>query len=436
MDDARDLDDVFLSMIDERKVSGVAAELGVPEKTIYAQSLKIRKQVGSLSGNTRRRFIEYRLRTQTPEGPGTGIPEGTEWPSETEAGPTPDEAREGPGPETWDVTEWRRRIREAFDRRDGLQNWNVPTDASTQSERVPGVVSDEAYEDEEAFFGVSAALLLGLRRNQQKITSWIRRPNGVLMPYERSILEQVRMAAEVDLNWMEFELIDRHGLTMPPHKAPFDDMQRLDALEGLARNAGELDLARRARRRLTAILDWPTFFLWWPLRAWLRPPASGRRKTGRKAAKALVHVDSCTDAVATRYASYREMVEDLPRQLEFAEFALSRPLPNGIFRPYHRLQQDLMNLEILLECRLLEYSVVRPLSATTHRRDDADEGPILSGMEGKIYDLMLTIEHIRSVRFLINTGTFAPWWTLRPVAWALRPVAWARTLSKFRRKTA
>ena len=256
----------------------------------------------------------------------------------------------------------------------------------------------------------------------------MRRANPLLTPYEHSVYEQMRLRALGELRLIEFDLIANHDVTLFPHTAPFDDMQRMDALETLATELDDLERAYRRARRIQTVLDVPLFVIWWPLRWWFRPPPYGRALSGKKAADALKYVESQVAAVASGYKSYRDMLEDLPRQAEYAEYIVfEREMHNSIFRPHERLLDYLIWLEALLDYKLLELAVVGPCAPDAFRSTKGPEDAILSGLDLDVHDIMVRIEHIKVFRFVINAVLFAPWWIVRAITWPL---------SKFRRGAA
>ena len=288
--------------------------------------------------------------------------------------------------------------------------------------RIPGVVPELPYDDEERYFGREVAPLLRRRRHLQRLVEDVRSANPALMPYEHSVYEQRRKEIQTDLRYLEFALVDEHALTLPPHVVPYTDMQRADVLEGWAREIDELE---RGASPVRNFLDFLAFSLWWPLTVWPRPPAS--RKGSRIAPALLDYVDSRADDVKSRYSSYSDMVEDLSMQREYMELVRDREIPSRIAQPYEWFLHEVVRLECLLEYRLLEYAVVRPFASPKTGLSNTPDGVALTGMEAEILDLMVRVEHGSWTRFLMNCLLFAPWWALRTVAWSL---------SRFRRKTA
>ena len=418
--DGESLDTEFVGMVDKMGPRAVAAALGAGESTVYAQADKIRKGEGSLSGKVLRKFLEYERRVQALAAP-EDRPEqgGADWrpqPPERRRRRTPEERTDGK-PVDWGsvaITEERRRLRVAADRHAGLIDHGAVGNRGRVG-RLGGVVPDHPYDDEGAFFGPEAAELLQTRGHLQRLVEQACRSNRLLTPYEGSVCEQIRLRAQIGLKGIECILIDDHGLTLPPHTAPYDDMQRLDAIETLSSDIQAFEVARSRERRAQTALDWLLGCVWWPLRAWPRPADSGRRRRGQGATEVLRYVDSRAYAVASRYPSYEELVEDLPHQREYMDFLLRCPMPSRWFRPYERFLHDLMLIETRIELLLVEYSVVRPRATSTPRLHKTDDPAVLTGVVAEIYELMLRVEYMRGLKFVVNILLFAPWWIVRPL---------------------
>ena len=409
--DGESLDNAFLDLVEKWGPRAVKDTLGGGLSTIYAQAKNIREGRGPLSGEVRTRFLEYQRSLEDLAAP-EDRPEqdGVDWT------PQPPECINGT-PADWGsvgLTDERRRLRVAADRHAGLIDHGAVGNRGRVG-RLGGVVPDHPYDDEEAFFGPEVAELLQTRRHLQRLVEQACRSNRLLTPYEGSVCEQIRLRAQIGLKGIECILIDDHGLTLPPHTAPYSDMQRLDAIETLSSDIQAFEVARSRERRAQTALDWLLGCVWWPLRAWPRPADSGRRRRGQGATEVLRYVDSRAYAVASRYPTYEELVEDLPHQREYMDFLLRCPMPSRWFRPYERFLHDLMRIETRIELLLVEYSVVRPRATSTPRLHKTDDPAVLTGVVAEIYDLMLRVEYMRGLKFVVNILLFAPWWIVRPL---------------------
>ena len=427
------LDTEFLAMVDKMGAHAVADDLGMGASTIYAQAAKIRDSQGPLSGDVRLRFLDYRRRTQALEG----AEDGADHRDLTRPPEPPRQARQPAAQESsrgtlvdWssmDLTDKRRQLRVEADRHADVADHNDEGDDPAHVGRVGGVVREHPYTDESDFFGSEVAGLLSERRHYQMFLEQACEANSFLAPYEFSVYEQSRLRAQIDLKRLDFSLIDDNGLTLPPHTAPYGDMQRSDALEHIASDVRALEVALNRERRTQTLLDILLVFMWWPLRASPRPVNADRRMRGRGAAETLRYVDSLADAIAARYPTLLEVVEARARQRAFVDFLHRRASPSKWVRPYERLLDDLARINAHIKLLLLEHIVARAKTVDLPQLHETDDDATLTGVVAHIHRLMVKSEYYKSLRFVVNCILLAPWWVVRPFTLMLPGLGRKRT---------